>query len=158
MILDAVLMVGLSIAGLAVLVGLGFTGLTLSEWLQKSGWPKTEATVRTSVISSESSGARYGGTVLRCSVEFDYSIDSVALHGWFFSHKRKHFSALQTKYKDGAVFDLFYNPKRPSHSEVRERLGVENESAWSNYALMCFIGGVAVAFLTCVAWALIETP
>jgi hypothetical protein len=146
----APLIVAMAAAGGLVLVGLVFQMRDICETAAKASWPTTRATVTASGLAAKQTMVSVFDRYL---VDFSYAVDGSAVAGLFYSDKAKDFAALAAKYAAGAVFDVFYNPERPAHVEVRDRLG--RMGVWS-WRLIAYLFYFAAALTLMLSWAVIS--
>jgi hypothetical protein len=139
------------IAAALALVGVGavFHLRSLAEAMTKASWPTTRATVLSSGVSTPAGRDGYD----RYAIDFAYEVEGSPFDALFYSDRARNFPALSAKYGDGATFDVFYNPARPAHVEVRDPLGRMGVWSWGLAAyLFYFLAAVSVA----VGWAVIS--
>ena len=136
----------LYLIGLALALGGGaFTMLNFRESRTKASWPTTGARVTSSGISGVRTSN--GGTFDRYQIDFGYRVDDLPFQSLIYSDKARDFPALEAKYTDGAAFPVFYNPAKPAHCEVRDRLGKMGGWSWSLIAyLFYFAAGLMLLF------------
>jgi hypothetical protein len=112
-------------------------------------WPKAEARVTSAAIKTERGGDMVNYD--RFTVKYAYEVDGQAFHSHFFSDKTENFAALATKYPDGAVFPVFYNPRNHGHSDAGDSMGLMGGFSWRRVAYGLYLAGFVAI---CEAWFL----
>lgn len=128
-------------------VGVYFHRLSRKEAATKASWPTTPATIGSSGVTRQRTPGENGGEFDRYSIHYSYEVGGETFRGMFYSDKPKNFPALQAKYAPAGTFPVYYNPAKPSHSEVRDQLGRMGGVSWGWAAFLLYIFGVLVMFL-----------
>jgi hypothetical protein len=143
---------------LTLLIPLGVLLFVLGVWLWRRGkrdragrvgWPSTSGAVDSSGVTVSKGDSDSVGSDRRFAAYYSYSVAGTPHRSYVFSDKARNHKALLAKYPVGAAVQLFYDPAKPAHSEIRDPLVLPGGWVDAPYQLGAVLipGGVIVALV-----------
>jgi hypothetical protein len=114
-----------------IIVAIGIVLTALGVWLWRRAvknraarvaWLATRGSITSSGVTVEKSSAENGGTTTRFAAYYTYAIDGTPQRGYIYTDRTKNHKTLLAKYSAGTPVDVFYDPAKPSRSEIRDPL------------------------------------
>lgn len=114
-----------------IIVAIGVVLLVIGVWLRlrakkeqagRVAWPATSGAIVSSRVTVEEVGGETSGSFDRFGAYYNYAIAGAPHQGYIYSDRAKNHKALLAKYPAGAVVEVFYDPAKAAHSEIRDPL------------------------------------
>jgi len=113
------------ISAIGVVLAVFGVGLRLraqKDRAARAAWLTTRGAVVSSRVTVEEVPGENGGSFDRFGANYSYAAAGTPHRGYIYSDKAKHHKTLLAKYPAGGAVDVFYDPAKPGHSEIRDPL------------------------------------